>query len=527
MLFRSVKELAASAGMEVPAADPRAAERAERANSLYDVMTAAANWFTEQLGSIGGAEARAYLEQRGLNTATIKDFGIGFAPDARGKLRSALAKFGDDALIEAGLLISVEEKEPYDRFRGRLMIPIRDPRGRVIAFGGRILGAGEPKYLNSPDTPLFDKGRTLYNLDRAGAAARKSGRVIVVEGYMDVIAIAQQSNDGSLDDVVAPLGTALTETQMETLWRFSDTPLLCFDGDKAGQKAALRAAHKALPILIPGKSLNFVQLPNGQDPDDIIRRYGISRFQEFLNAPETLESHLWRHELEAGSLETPELRAGLRARLSELAKSIKNSNLSNEYQRSFNNLFFERFRFRKDQRDSIRSAMAQARGTSHRKIRDIDDIIFRAVLLGLMRYSDVLVRKREEIQSLIIRDRYLAEWRHHLIQAAIDNQHLDEDLIDTILSATDVSPIEKRDIRRDLAFSFFKRGDERARDDLTEVIGVCLAEQGMKSALASAQARFVATHNHEDWSEQQRLQLEIHELSEKRKDWADSLKEAA
>ena len=141
----AVKELAAGAGMEVPAADPRAAERAERANSLYDVMTAAADWFTEQLGSIGGAEARAYLEQRGLNAATIKAFGIGFAPDARGKLRSALAKFGDDTLIEAGLLISVEEKEPYDRFRGRLMIPIRDPRGRVIAVGGRILGAGVPK----------------------------------------------------------------------------------------------------------------------------------------------------------------------------------------------------------------------------------------------------------------------------------------------------------------------------------------------------------------------------------------------
>ncbi len=171
----AVKELAQAAGMEVPAGDPRAAERAERANSLYDVMTAAADWFAEQLQGIEGAEARAYLAKRGITPATIKTFGLGFAPDARGKLKTALAHFGEDRLIESGLLISVEEKESYDRFRGRLMIPIRDPRGRVIAFGGRILGAGEPKYLNSPDTPLFDKGRTLYNLDLAGPVSRKRG----------------------------------------------------------------------------------------------------------------------------------------------------------------------------------------------------------------------------------------------------------------------------------------------------------------------------------------------------------------
>jgi DNA primase len=187
----AVKELAQAAGMEMPAPDPRAAEKAERQSGLHDVMTAAARWFEDQLGGIEGGEARAYLERRGVSEATRRAFGFGFAPDSRGKLKAALAKAGEDKLIEAGLLISVEEKEPYDRFRGRLMIPIRDPRGRVIAFGGRIIGEGEPKYLNSPDTPLFDKGRTLFNLDRAAPAARKAGRIIVVEGYMDVIALAQ------------------------------------------------------------------------------------------------------------------------------------------------------------------------------------------------------------------------------------------------------------------------------------------------------------------------------------------------
>jgi DNA primase len=188
----AVKELADSAGLALPAPDPRAAHKAEAAKSLHDVMAAAQSWFVAQLDSIEGAEARAYLERRGVDAATRAAFGFGFAPDSRGRLKAALKDFDEALLVEAGMLIRPDDKrETYDRFRGRLMIPIRDARGRVIAFGGRILGAGEPKYLNSPDTPLFDKGRTLYNLDRAAPTARKSGRMIVVEGYMDVVALAQ------------------------------------------------------------------------------------------------------------------------------------------------------------------------------------------------------------------------------------------------------------------------------------------------------------------------------------------------
>ncbi len=178
----AVKELAQAAGMEMPAMDPRAAEKAEVAKGLYEAMDDAAAWFTEQLMGIAGGEARAVLERRGIKPETAKTFGMGFSPDSRGKLKAQLKQYGDPVLVEAGLLIQVDDKEPYDRFRGRLMIPIRDPRGRVIAFGGRVIGDGEPKYLNSPDTPLFDKGRTLYNLDRAAPASRKAGRVLVVEG---------------------------------------------------------------------------------------------------------------------------------------------------------------------------------------------------------------------------------------------------------------------------------------------------------------------------------------------------------
>jgi DNA primase len=327
----AVKELAEAAGMEVPAADPRAQAKAERANSLYDVMTAAQAWFEEQLAGIEGADARAYLQTRGITDATRKRFGFGFAPDSRGKLKTALKQFGNDKLVEAGLLIQPEERDrdPYDRFRGRLTFPIRDRRGRVIAFSARILGPGEPKYLNSPETPLFDKGRTLFNIDRAAAASREAKRVIVVEGQMDVIALDQ----AGISEAVAPLGTALTEAQLELLWRLSPTPILCFDGDAAGQKAAIRGAIRALPHVAAGRSLNFVTMPPGTDPDDLVRAGGREAVEALFETPEPLVDRLWKHELAAEPVATPEQKAGLRRRLLDHAASIGDRDVQEGYRR--------------------------------------------------------------------------------------------------------------------------------------------------------------------------------------------------
>src|SRR5687767_6608405 len=232
------------------------------------------------------------------------------------------------------MLIRPDEpgKDSYDRFRGRLMFPIRDQRGRVIAFGGRILGDGEPKYLNSPDTTLFDKGRTLYNIDRAGPASRTAKRLIVVEGYMDVIGLDR----AGISEVVAPNGTAVTESQLERMWRLDRSPILCFDGDSAGRKAAVRAALRALPHIGPDRTLRFVELPAGQDPDDVVRdgaatvggdgaaqqKAGKDAFEALLAAPEALDQRLWRHERDAAPLATPEARAGLRQRLIEHSQAI-------------------------------------------------------------------------------------------------------------------------------------------------------------------------------------------------------------
>ncbi|MCH8685500.1 DNA primase [Pedomonas mirosovicensis] len=333
----AVEQLANEAGLEMPRETQANRAQQERLKGLLDVMAAAQNWFAEQLHGIAGADARNYLQRRGLLPETVRRFGLGFAPEKRDALKTALiAKGASEALlIEAGLIIAVEDRTPYDRFRNRLMFPIRDGRGRIIAFGGRILGDGQPKYLNSPDTPLFDKGRTLYNLDLAAGPARKSGRLFVVEGYMDVITLAQ----AGIEAAVAPLGTALTEEHLRRLWRITPEPLLCFDGDSAGQRAAVRAAHRALPLLEAGKSLRFITLPEGQDPDDLVRGGGADALNAIAAKAEPLVDLLWRSEMEAAQLMTPEGRAALRQSLMNRASAIADRPVQELYRREFLNRF--------------------------------------------------------------------------------------------------------------------------------------------------------------------------------------------
>uniref|UniRef100_UPI00082EAF82 DNA primase n=1 Tax=Novosphingobium lentum TaxID=145287 RepID=UPI00082EAF82 len=328
----AVKELAVEAGMEIPAPDPRAAAVAEQQKSLHDVMAAAQAFFVHSLTTDAGAEARRYLASRGFPARTVEDFGFGFAPDSRTAIKDALAQFPEAMLIEAGLRIVVEGKDPYDRFRNRLMLPICDARGRPIAFGGRILDAAKvdaPKYLNSPDTPLFDKGRTVYNLHRAAPASRQSGRVVVVEGYMDVVALAA----AGIGEAVAPLGTALTEHQIERLWRIVECPVLCFDGDAAGRRAALRACLRALPLLRPGHSLRIATLPAGMDPDDVVKRDGPQAMEDLLGSARNLVEVLWDAEREAAPLATPEDKAGLKARLMTHVDTIADPDIKPLYRR--------------------------------------------------------------------------------------------------------------------------------------------------------------------------------------------------
>src|SRR6202040_3024695 len=318
----AVERLANMAGVPLPAVTPDAARHEERRKTLHDVMELAAKFFGDTLASRTGAKARGYLADRAISPATQLQFRIGYAQGERFALKEYLGSQGisADDMVEAGLLIAGDDiPVPYDRFRDRVMFPITDVRGRVIAFGGRALEKDvAAKYLNSPETPLFHKGDNLYNLAAARQAAHNGAQLIVVEGYVDVIAMVTSGFAGA----VAPLGTALTENQLALLWKMADEPILCFDGDKAGQKAAWRAADMALPHLKPGKSLRFALLPEGQDPDDLARSGGRVAIEEVISAARGLADVIWSREIEGGTFATPERRAALEARIGELTNGI-------------------------------------------------------------------------------------------------------------------------------------------------------------------------------------------------------------
>ena len=513
----AVKELVQAAGMEMPALDPRSAEKAERAKGLHEACADAAAWFTEQLNGIAGAEARAVLEKRGIKAETAKAFSLGFAPDSRGKLKTALKEYGDPLLIEAGMLIKVDDKEPYDRFRGRLMIPIRDPRGRTIAFGGRVIGEGEPKYLNSPETPLFDKGRSLYNLDRAAPASRKSGRVLVVEGYMDVIALAQ----AGFGEAVAPLGTALTEMQLERLWRLVDVPILCFDGDSAGQKAAVRAAQRALPMLAPGRSLSFVTLPAGQDPDDLVRAKGPAAFEALLAKPESLVSRLWEHEVAAEPLDTPEQKAGLKQRLAELAATIADSGVRQEYTSDFRDRAYKHFAPKREpfvprpqnmpRRGGGKWAPPLPTGGHHPAAQGIraggiDRVLGKAVLAGLIRHPVEIARHVEVLGALQKADAVLGQLFEALVNVALKDRALDSERLVTILGTSGFDDIATDLLRADRSSLAPKGADaEQVRADLDEAIHILVARPEVDALLAAATAELGTNYSDEAFERQMSL----------------------
>lgn len=527
----AVKELAAKAGMEVPQPDPRARERAERASSLTDVMASCQKWFAEQLNGIDGASARDYLKARGIDPQVIARFGIGLAPDSRNALKRALSSLGEDRLVETGMLIRPEEdgRDSYDRFRGRIMIPIRDQRGRVIAFGGRILGEGEPKYLNSPDTVLFDKGRTLYNVDRAGPASRKARRLIVVEGYMDVIALDR----AGIAEAVAPNGTAVTEAQLERMWRLDPAPILCFDGDSAGRKAAIRAATRALPHIAPERTLRFVELPAGQDPDDIVRAGGRDALEAILSEPEPLDQRLWRHERDLAPLATPEARAGLRKRLIDHSETIGDPHLRQLYRDQWLARFDSEF-------GSVRQPFrGPARGPQNRFDRKtgrwappprppgdemkriarhgIDPETANWLVLGFLLYPQALHDHVEQLAHLPIADRRLSTLRDRIVDAALAHQPLDRQKLATILEgAGAAAALEQARRTGGIGFSF-TRSDaepERAVRDLGIAIDALAADEEIGAALAEATERLKAGEE-QAFDEQLRLHGERERIKQR------------
>ncbi len=520
----AVKELAAQAGMEVPAPDPRAARRAEEQKSLHDVMAAAQDFFVKSLAEDQGAQARAYLASRGFPAATVRDFGFGYAPDSRTALKEALSQFPEGMLIEAGLRIVVEGRDPYDRFRGRLMLPICDPRGRVIAFGGRILDKTKtdaPKYLNSPDTPLFDKGRTVYNLHRASPASRQSGRVVVVEGYMDVVALAA----AGISEAVAPLGTALTEDQIERLWRMTETPVLCFDGDAAGQRAAARAIVRALPLLRPGHSLRIAVLPAGLDPDDLIKQRGTAAMEDVLAAARPMAQVLWDIERAAAPLATPEDKAGLKARLMAHVDTIGDGDIKALYRRELLDRFGE-LAYPQRERPAFQptprgvpgnrkgpwqppAPPLSAANTARMQAVGERRSLLAAVLAGLIAQPRELARHAEALARLEVGDAGLAALRDGLV----DMIHGGSRSAPQPLETSEVLPIlTKRGLRAPTAddyagmrFGFLGGKGADAAEELAEAVELLTGLPAVEAALAQATRRHEAEFSDETFAEQQRL----------------------
>jgi DNA primase len=331
----AVQQVADIAGMALPAPDPETERRERERHNLFDVMELATQFFQQQLQSAAGAKARAYLRDRGLSGRTIETFRLGYSLDSRNALKEFLAGKGvsKEQIEDCGLVVHGSDiPVSYDRFRDRIMFPILSAREKVIAFGGRAMSADVPaKYLNSNETELFSKGQVLYNFGRARRAvqgADGAGTVIAVEGYMDVIALHQ----AGIENAVAPLGTALTENQLQLLWKMTPVPVLCFDGDGAGMRAASRAVDIALPFLKPGFSLQIALLPDGKDPDDLVKVDGRAPFDRVITEARPLAEMVWLRETSGTTFDTPEKRAELEARLKQITQVIADENVRRHYQ---------------------------------------------------------------------------------------------------------------------------------------------------------------------------------------------------
>jgi len=338
----AVERLADEAGLEMPRQSPQDAQEAVRGTRLREAVEAACVIYEQALYAAEGRRALDYLHGRGLTDETIKRFRLGYAPNGN-VVKSKLCARGveEDVLLEVRLVSPGKDgRESFDFFRDRVIFPIFDLRGRPVAFGGRIMGEGEPKYLNSPDTPLFHKGQLLYGMALARSAAAEKHEIVVAEGYMDVIALAQ----AGFTHAVAPLGTAMTETQLELLWRMAAEPTLCFDGDRAGRAAALRAAERALPLLKPGVSLRFAMMPAGKDPDDICRGEGPQAMADVLSAAAPLSDVVWRQVRSEHQTDTPERRAGLEKAVMAKAGLIADDAVQAQYKRLFKDRLYELFR---------------------------------------------------------------------------------------------------------------------------------------------------------------------------------------
>ncbi|MCE2927052.1 MAG: DNA primase [Rickettsiales bacterium] len=418
----AIETLARDAGIALPEISPEQIKKAQTEKTLYDVIEAACTWFEKQLQSPAHVLAWEYAKQRGIHTDLMRQFRIGYAPDERTALNKHLLQLGFDVKlqIDAGLVIPTDDGQIYDRFRGRLMFPIRSSSGKVIAFGGRLLASSSknlPKYLNSPETALFKKGEMLFNLDQAKKPARETGMVAVMEGYMDVVMTAQSG----IPYAVATLGTAVTPSHLRLLWQLSKEPVMCLDGDTAGKRAMLRAIEVALPLLSAGQSLRFAVLPKGEDPDSYVQKYGKASFETLLQNAKRLSQVIWESLAAQHKITQPESRAALEGAFTKLCASITDNGLKNHYLSYFKKQLWESSRTQKTGKPaSSRSTHVEQMAVQH--FSAVADTLIRRMLKTLILFPALLGKSQVEelLARLDIRSAPLDAMRNVLLASITD-----------------------------------------------------------------------------------------------------------
>ena len=507
----AVERLATEAGIDLPSDTPEARERDKYIQTNYEVLEKATLFYEQNLRSADGKNALQYLSKRGVSDDIIRNFRLGFAPERSGELKKVLDREGvsETMMVDAGLLITSDEpqKPAFERFRNRVMFPISDRKGRVIAFGGRILGKGEPKYLNSPETTLYKKRSNLYGLFNALESARRKDELIVTEGYTDVIALHQTG----FDTAVAPLGTSLTEEQIQILWQFTRKPILCFDGDSAGQRAAIRAADKVLPYLKPGYSLQFVLLPDGEDPDSFIKTHGPQAIRNLFGGAVPLSDILWAIETKGYKLDTPEDRSWLERRLKERAMQIKDDAVSRYYLKEFKERLRQKFQLiqthtyaKKDKKLQTHSQLAEKSGIStqvdSKNLREailIYTLISHPMLfdqvgerLGTVKFSDANLDKlRQEVLMALTSSEEVGE--------RLDSTSLEDHLVSTGCLAQISDPL-RRQIFNHASFSRSDVQLETARVGWEQQFGIFKREQ-LLAEIRATKERLMKDLNREDF----------------------------
>ncbi|WP_018183631.1 DNA primase [Kaistia granuli] len=486
----AVERLAMEAGVPMPARDVHAEEEERKRASLHEVMELACRFFEEGLQSRDGASARGYLNGRDLGPDIQRRFRLGYARQSRNALKEHLASKGvpHEDMVATGLLISGEDiPVSYDRFRDRVMFPITDFRGRIVAFGGRALSPdAQAKYLNSPETVLFRKGDLLYNGFEARKSVQSAGTLITVEGYVDVIAMAT----AGFGHTVAPLGTALTERQLDLLWRMTPEPILCFDGDKAGLRAAYRAADLALAALKPGKTVRFALLPEGQDPDDLIRSSGREAMAQVLAAARPLFDMVWMRETDGGGFETPERRAALDARLRDIARSVADESIRHHYEQAFAERAREFFGYgqkggnRQPRGERRQDGRGGAGGGAGRPQRQPPPIISESLkrsttlsgrvqaplrevvlVMTMANHPNLAADHFDEFAQIELTNRELDSLRTQILEIAAEDPHIDGGgLRSRLLSARFGDLLDKLDLQLERCGNWQARADAADRD---------------------------------------------------------------